>query len=111
MGRTEQMLLDGGWVPPNRPKTFARNPPSTLPYHKKLRMFQSSADNGRRASRLLVQEHELRCRRNYWCKDGADGIFCSILALWGLDLVSNLSKTARAPRASEFTCAWYLVCV
>src|SRR5215210_8274864 len=43
-GRIEQTLLDGGWRHPNRPKTFARNPPRnpTIPqkvtnvsiYHK-----------------------------------------------------------------------------
>jgi hypothetical protein len=42
MGRIEQALLDGGWRHPNRPKTFARNPLATPPYHKELQMFLST---------------------------------------------------------------------
>jgi hypothetical protein len=38
------MLLDGACRHhPNRPKTFARNPLSTAPYHTKLRMFLFTA--------------------------------------------------------------------
>jgi hypothetical protein len=39
MGRIEHTLLVGGWRHLNRPKTFARSPSTTPPYHKKLQMF------------------------------------------------------------------------
>jgi hypothetical protein len=42
MGRIEHTLLDGACRRhPNRPKTFARNPPSTTLYHKMYQMFLS----------------------------------------------------------------------
>src|ERR671913_1423298 len=47
MGRIEHTLLDGEFsVRPNRPKTFARNPLSTPPYHTKLQMFLFAARVG-----------------------------------------------------------------